>query len=759
MLRSLPALLALLTLLAPSPAPAIDEADLLPVEEAFALRAEAVTRERIELTWQVAEGYYLYRHRISAAVVAGGFKTHALELPPGLAKHDEFFGDVETYRGRVTAVQTGAAADDADTLTLAVKYQGCADVGVCYPPHTQRIEVALPARADVATVVVAPDFTQLVGGKPAPVSAGPGPLVEALPLPPEEAFGLEAIAASPIELLLRFTPAPGYYLYRDRSSFAVVEGGDGIALAQPQWPAGVEHVDEHFGEVIVYFDQVELPLPLIREDAGQPRELLLEVTFQGCQDEGICYPPMTRSLRLALPAATPEQLAQSQQSAAAPPGDLGAALAEDSRLAAALAGPNRLWTLLTFFGFGLLLAFTPCVFPMIPILSGIIAGAHVTSPRRAFVLSVVYVLSAAVVFTIAGVVAGLAGQNLQALFQQPWILTAFALVFVALAFSMFGFYELQLPTGLQTRLNQWANRQRAGSLLGVAVMGVLSALIVGPCVAPPLAAAVLYIAQSRDPVLGGLALFALALGMGAPLVAFGTAAGKLLPRAGAWMDATKRVFGVIFLGLAVWMLERFLAPVWIMLMAGALAIGCAVYLGALDRLPESASGWRRLWKALGVMLLLVGMIELVGALGGGRDYLAPLKGVFGGPGAHEQELPFRTVKSTADLDAAIAAANAAGQPVLLDFYADWCVACKEMDKYTFPDPDVHAALEQHVLLKADVTANDALDQALMRRFGIVGPPATVFFGLDGEEIRRLRLIGFEPATGFAARARQSRAQP
>jgi len=269
-------------------------------------------------------------------------------------------------------------------------------------------------------------------------------------------------------------------------------------------------------------------------------------------------------------------------------------------------------------------------------------------------------------------------------------------------------------------------------------------------VAPPLAAAVLYISQTRDPLLGGLALFALAMGMGAPLLAFGTAAGRILPRAGAWMDAVKAVFGVLFLGLAIWMLDRIVDPAVTLALSGSLLIGSAIYLGALEPLAAAASGWKRLWKALGVLLLLIGSAQMLGALAGGRDLLQPLNGVFGGGGA-AAELHFTAIKSSAELDRAIAAANAAGQPVMFDFYADWCVSCKEMEKYTFTDPAVHAALAGFVLLKADVTANDAVDQELMQRFAIIGPPGTLFFGRDGNEQRHLRLIGFEPAAPFVER--------
>jgi thiol:disulfide interchange protein DsbD len=336
------------------------------------------------------------------------------------------------------------------------------------------------------------------------------------------------------------------------------------------------------------------------------------------------------------------------------------------------------------------------------------------------------------------------------------VLWCFAALFVLLALSMFGFYELQLPSSWQSKLANVSNTQSGGSLAGVAIMGALSALIVGPCVTPPLAVAVLYIAQTHNPLLGGFALFALALGMGAPLVVFGTSAGKVLPRAGAWMDAVKAVFGVTFLGLAIWMLSRILDVVWIMLLSGALAIACAVYLGALERLPDEASGWRRLWKALGVVLLLAGAAELVGAASGSNDLLQPLRGVGGGAAgtsapATVEALPFKRIKSTADVERELAAAKTANKPAILDFYADWCVACKEMEKFTFSKPEVRAALAGFVLLQADVTANDDTDKALMQRYRIVAPPDTLFFGADGTEKRELQLTGEESADKFLKR--------
>jgi thiol:disulfide interchange protein DsbD len=777
---------------------AVDESDLLPVDQAFALTATAPERGRIELAWKIADGYYLYRHRISVQVVDGGFRADPLQLPRGEKHHDEFFGEVETFRTHLLAMQAGTAADGVDQVTLKVKYQGCADVGVCYPPQTRTLAVALPPASGVAaggnTGLGALGATErgkglLLGGGPA---TGPGE-----PLPEAQAFAFEAIVGDGNTLLLRFTPARGYYLYRDKTTLRL-SGADGIAAGQPRWPRGVQHRDEHFGDVVVYFDQVDVPLPLqrTRADAANVR---LTATFQGCQTDGICYPPMTRTVALALPAgtvtamntslpavsaaaadagatpvaavdpatttyATSNAPAPGQQDAASGPANSAArggvaeqkaigsypGAAEDSRLAAALAGNSRWLTLLGFFGAGLLLAFTPCVLPMIPILSGLIAGQGTRiGTRRALLLSLVYVVANALVFTVAGVVAGLLGANLQAAFQNPWIIAAFAALFVVLALSSFGLYELQLPMALRSRLGAISDRQHGGSLAGVAAMGALSALIVGPCVAPPLAAAVLYIGQSHDPVFGGAALFLLAMGMGVPLLFFGAAAGRGMPTSGPWMTVAQRVFGFVFLGLAVWMLSRILPAPATLVLWGLLLLASATWaLSATTQSPRT----RLAARFAGLLLAVLGAAELLGALGGGRDPLQPLAGMFGAP--RVQALSFRTIKSSADLDRELAAARTVGKPLLFDFYADWCVSCKEMEKYTFTDPAVQAALSGFVLLKADVTANDDLDQALMKRFGIIGPPGTLFF-VDGSERRELRLVGYEKAAAFAARVQHA----
>ncbi|HKJ75656.1 MAG TPA: protein-disulfide reductase DsbD, partial [Gammaproteobacteria bacterium] len=503
-----------------------------------------------------------------------------------------------------------------------------------------------------------------------------------------------------------------------------------------------------------------------------PATAVLQAGFQGCNERlGICYPPINKKVELKLPA--PGEDAGSSSAGAAdggtplpevppvPEGDTSPApdpqasqadqppLSEQGSLAQSLATGNTILVLGTFFGLGLLLAFTPCVFPMIPILSSIIAGqgAGLTT-GRAFTMSLVYVLAMAVTYTVAGVVAALLGANIQAAFQDPWVLSAFAAVFVLLALSMFGFYDLQLPAGLQSRLTAASNRQEGGSLTGVAIMGLLSALIVGPCVAPPLMGALIYISQTGDPWLGGTALFFLSLGMGAPLLLIGTSAGKLLPRAGGWMEAVKAVFGVLLLAVAIYLLERILPGIVVMALWALLLLISAVYLGALEPLGEGTSGWRRLWKGIGVVLLIYGALLLVGAASGGKDPLAPLGHVRVAGGGQPAHLEFQRVKTVEELQAKVAAASRRNQPVMLDFYADWCISCKEFEKYTFSDPGVQRALEGTLLLQADVTANDAEDKALLKHFDLIGPPAILFWGPDGTERKNYRVVGFMNAEEF-----------
>lgn len=707
-----------------------DEDELLPPEQAFAFSARAVDAATIEAVWDVAEGYYLYRSRIRLESDTPGVSLGEPDFPTGKKKQDEFFGEVEIYRNQLRVqlpVERGGA--EAMNLALVGHSQGCADIGVCYPPQRQTVSLELPAGAAAAKTSPLQELVALGD------SLGAGADDEFLE--PDAAFVFSSDPEGSDHLQLRWDIAPDYYLYRERMKFAVVEGD--LALGEPSFPTGEIKEDEFFGRMEVYHDTLQVQLPITSGREGR-----VAVTYQGCAEAGICYPPQTKTVALNLTsgvgAAAPTAAAASATSAP---------ISEQDRIAQRLAEGSVLLIIASFFGFGLLLAFTPCVFPMIPILSSIIVGqGEKITTRRAFVLSLTYVLAMAVTYTAAGVVAGMFGENLQAAFQNPWILGSFAAVFVLLSLSMFGFYDLQMPQSVQSRLTEFSNRQAGGTLFGVAIMGFLSALIVGPCVAAPLAGALIYIGQSGDPLLGGLALFALSLGMGTPLVMIGTGAGKLLPKAGGWMNTVKGVFGVLLLAVAIWMLERILPPAVTLALWAVLLIVSSIYLGALDSLAPDATGWHRFWKGTGLAMLVYGVLLLVGAAAGGQDMLQPLRGLTlaqATPGQAVAAAPhaqFRKVANSAELDAALQEASAKGQGALLDFYADWCVDCKKLEKYTFSHPEVQQALSDTLLLQADVTANNGDDKALLKRFGLIGPPGIVFFDPSGDELRRYRLVGY-----------------
>lgn len=745
------------------------EATLLPPEKAFQADAEG-SAEGIRITWSIADGYYLYatkfRFHASTPAVVLGEPT----LPKGEVKQDPFFGELEIFRHQVTVVLPMTLdGPPLDAIELQATSQGCADQGICYPPRTEHLRVALSDAAGADSTAAAAPTNDPVAALAALASILGGGSTDDEFLDPDNAFALESQVLSDQTLGVHWTIADGYYLYRDKLQFKLV-GGQGVALSNIDLPSGEVKRDEFFGTVEVFHQQVQAILGLDRVQP-EPIALVLEVGYQGCAEAGLCYPPITKRLTFNLPAqagagderqktAVPSEpqvphttpVAEDKPSTAKTAPVAEGKLSDQDRIARSLALDNRWLALISFFAFGMLLAFTPCVFPMVPILSGIIAGqGDQITTRRAFVLSLVYVLAMALTYTVAGVVAGVFGHNLQATFQNPWLIGAFSGVFVLLALSMFGFYELQLPTSWQSRLAGFSSRQQGGTLLGVGIMGILSALIVGPCVAPPLAGALIYIGQSGDAVLGATALFALSLGMGAPLLVIGTSAGKLLPRAGSWMNTVKHVFGVLLLAVAIYLLER-LIPGWVgMLLWAALLIIAAIYMGALDSLQPGVSGWRRLWKGAGLVMLVYGVLLMVGATGGGQDVLQPLKRVFSvSNGAASESLAFKQVKGVEGLQAELKAASAVGKPVVLDYYADWCVSCKEMEKYTFSDPGVRAALANAVLLQTDVTANDRQDRALLRQFGLFGPPAILFFGPDGAELPGYRVVGFMPAEKFRA---------
>jgi thioredoxin:protein disulfide reductase len=550
-------------------------------------------------------------------------------------------------------------------------------------------------------------------------------------LPVDKAFKVEAALMDQTHAQVKFVIAPGHYLYRERIQLVLPAG----ETAQISLPAGEAKNDPNFGQQQVFHHDTAADIAF----AGAA-PAVLQIRYQGCSEKGLCYPPQTKSLALAplqasATSATPDY-------AGTPP-----ALDDEDGVSEKLLSSGHWWQIVAgFFGAGLLLAFTPCVFPMIPILSGIIVGKNAQSSRaKAFTLSLAYTLGMCLTYTLAGVAAGLSGQLLSNALQTPLALTAGALIFVALSFSMFGFYELKLPSTVENAFFNWSHRFKGGHLLSDFLMGAISALIISPCVAAPLAGALLYISQTHDVVLGAVALFSLSLGMGVPLLLIGASAGSVLPKAGAWMNSIRRLFGVLMLGVAIWVISPILPVTVQMLLWALLCIVPAIYLRAIDPLPVTASTAQRLSKGAAVFLLLYGVALLIGAWSGASSPLKPLQNIASAGHTSSQALRFQRVHSVQELEQAVQTAQ--GKRVMLDFYADWCVSCKEYEQFVFSQPKVQAELNQTVLLQADVTANNAQDAALLKKFDLFGPPGIVFFNAQGQPMQPV-IKGYHDADRF-----------
>jgi thiol:disulfide interchange protein DsbD len=602
-------------------------------------------------------------------------------------------------------------------------------------------------------------FTLLFLASPI-LKAADGDLLE-----PEQAFRYTARMLDAKTIEAQFRVADGYYLYQDKIKFTA----DSVKLGKPDFPPAKIKQDDIVGREDIYPTDFKVKIPVEAAKPGQ--HFNLTATYQGCAGQfGICFPPIETKLPFDVPtAAKPEPAStqpatmhtepvptvapliksvQSTPATTVAPSPAGQDTSDSGEITRLLKGGNFWLIIASFFGAGLLLSLTPCIFPMIPILSGIIVGqGHHITKSRGFMLSLAYVLGMAVTYALAGVAAGMSGTLISNALQNPWALGTGAAIFIALAFSMFGFYELQLPSFLQSRFTEVSNKQQGGKLTGVFIMGALSALIVGPCVAAPLAGALLYIGQSGNVVLGGIALFSLALGMGVPLLLVGLSAGALLPRAGGWMEAVKKFFGFLLLAVAIWLVSPLIPDLAQMLTWAALLIISGVYLRAMDPLPADTGGWHRFWKGIGIIVLIAGISLLLGALGGSRNPLQPLSIFKGGTASAAQadtRLDFQRVRNVTELDAAV---KAAGQPVMLDFYADWCVSCKEFEHNTFSDPRVQARLKNVALLQVDVTGNTDDDKALLKRFSLFGPPGIVFFDKAGNQLA-YRVAGYEPPDKF-----------
>ena len=712
------------------------EAELLEPEQAFKFSARALDGQTLEVRYQVAEGYYLYKGKFKFQAEPSDVILGTAQIPAGKVKQDEYFGKVETLRHDLV-IRLPYTRGTASQLTLKATSQGCADAGVCYPPQTQVAKIDLPAIP--AEVEKKPSILKMLSGSQDDF------------LPVDQAFKLAVKVLDSNTLQADFTIAENYYLYRDKIKFSL----NGASIDQVTMPKGETKSDPNFGSTEVYH-QSFLAIIKLKPESADKQKVSLIATYQGCSEKGICYPPVKKTLALALPtaAATPVEVAR--QPVSEPVADVATPLQptdeqssnESSRIGDLLKGGSFWLIMVSFFGFGLLLALTPCVFPMIPILSGIIVGqGHTLTKSRAFGLSLAYVLGMALTYAAVGVAAGMSGTLLSSALQNPWVLGGFALIFVVLAFSMFGFYELQMPSIIQNRFNDASNRIKGGSIAGVFAMGALSAVIVGPCVAAPLAGALLYISQTHNMVLGGSALFSLALGMGAPLLLVGVSAGALLPKAGGWMEAVKSFFGVLLLGMAIWLISPVISSAVHMLLWSALLIVSAIYLRAIDPLPHPVKGFAKFWKGVGVVALIIGVALLIGVLSGNRDMLQPLSGLrseakAAGAGA----LKFERVSNVAELESRVKQAN--GKIVMLDFFADWCVSCKEFERFTFGDANVQAKLRNAVLLQVDVTANSEEDKSLLKKFGLFGPPGIIFFDKNGKELSNARVVGYEPPEKF-----------
>ncbi len=552
------------------------------------------------------------------------------------------------------------------------------------------------------------------------------------PLRPEQAFAFTSFLTPNNQLIMEWDIAPGYYLYRDKLRLTPMPNSRG-KIGKIVLPQGQEKRDEMHGIYQAYTGRLQIPVTLINPKAGP---IGFGVGYQGCSTGGFCYSPINKILTVELaPGRLPTQPAQP-------------AFSDQDYATQVLSKNNLLLIILSFLGMGLLLAFTPCVLPMIPILSGIIIGhGKELSTAKAFLLSLAYVMGMALTYAVAGIMVAFLGSSIQAAFQKPWVIALFSGFFVLLAFSLFGYYELEMPSRWQQRIAGLSNRQKGGTYLGVFFMGVLSSLIVSPCVSAPLVGVLAYIAQTGNMVIGGIALLALGLGMGIPLLLIGTSAGKLLPKSGPWMDGVKKFFGFLMLSFAIWILSRVIPGPLALFLWAVLLIFSAIFMGAFAAANNTLE---KISKGLGLIFLVYGNILIIGAALGNSDPFRPWEkwNIISDRLAPVEKLPFTVIKNSAELDQQLNAAKTQAKPVMLDFYADWCEPCVLMDHYLFSRLDVHRALAKFILLRVDVTKNTDFDQAILKRFDVIAPPTVIFFDTQGKELKNQRIIGEVNAKEF-----------
>lgn len=566
------------------------------------------------------------------------------------------------------------------------------------------------------------------------------------PIPAEQAFQFSATAKDYQTIIGIWDIKPGYYLYRDRIHFFPLNPQHD-RLGQPLWPpADAEKNYPDFGPLAVYTGHLEIPVPIL---GNGNNTILIKVHYQGCSEAGFCYPPVTKTVQINL-AGNYLQPTLPVTIDVAPNLDtprniqILTTAPTQNKISQLLTQHNIVAILIGFFIFGLLLSLTPCVLPMIPILSSIIVGQSQVKHPRAFGLSCAYVLGMAITYAIAGIIFGYLGGTVQAAFQKPWIIVLFSIIFILMALSLFGFFTLQLPKKLQNALYLVSNRQRSGTYIGAAVMGCLATLILSPCVTPPLVGVLSYISQSGNAALGGVSLFVMGIGMGVPLLIIGAFSAKLLPNAGPWMNKIKNFLGVLMLAIAIWMLARILPGLVTMILWAIFVIGVGISIGALTTAKTVGAVIK---KIIGLLLFIYGIVLIIGAISGSTDPWRPLNLLtHQGSNPTHATLHFITVKTVDDVKQQLQLAKSQHQAVMLDFYADWCISCKQMDQFTFSNHQVQQALSKFRLLRADVTANDSEDQSLMRAFQVVAPPTLLFFNTQGEEVAPARIVGEMSAT-------------
>jgi len=720
-------------------------ASLLPANEAFQLNAQIV-EDKVELTWSIASGYFVVKESIEISTAESN-QLGASIFPQAIPTVDAFLGNINIYRGEQSVVLPISSENTSD-LTLSVVFDGCADLGICYPPITKNITLSTPIKTQVQVVSEAPALDSSATAEP---STQVSLLQAGGPLPADEAFNLDVIAIDERTLNVRWLVHKDYYLYKDKISISV----EGASIANIAYPDATLKNDEFFGQVSIYDRPIEVLLSLANISSGK---VTLSIEYQGCWKGGVCYPPQQANYSISLPGSERNNVAVDPESdIEAPANSLPAAFEQmnnEELTAQELFQKGGLALFIGAFLAGLALSYTPCIYPMVPILSGIIVGQKDSpSTLKAVLMSLAFVLSMSIAYGLIGATAGYfgAGVNIQAILQTPWVLVLFGLIFIFLAFSMFGYYDIQLPKKLQSKITQISNKQNGGSFIGVAIMGFLSALIIGPCVTPFLATALSYVIADGSATKGAIGLFAMGLGMGVPLIIICGWGINALPKSGLWMETVKHVFGVLMLAVALYLLDRIISPFASLALWASLLTIAPIALGAITPLDKQSSSWRRIFKAVNLIVLGYGILLWLLVARGGGDMHQPLADWdYNANNQTVQSIDFELLQSEEQLDRLIANTQGSDNLIVLKFYADWCVSCKTLERKVFSDREVIKNLDNALALTANVTDNTEANKSLLARFDIAGPPAILFFK-NGKEARSQRIIGEISAKDFLKR--------